>query len=138
MKSLTPIIVWIPMLDADELPGAEDASDRFRDLAIPQFWDGSKKLGKEVGRSIGVPEWTAWDVYLFYPPGAQWTDAGLPAPEAALAQAGGVVVGTEGTLPPSGDQSRLPKRMSGRADVVGEQSDLKALLSQVAQPFARR
>jgi hypothetical protein len=138
MASLTPIVVWIPMLDADEQPAAEEASARFSGLAVPQFWDASKRLGKEVGRSIGAPEWTAWDVYLFYPPGAEWTDAGLPQPEAALAQAGGVVVGTKGALPPAGDQSRLPKRMAGRADVVGEQANLEALLSAVAEPFAKR
>jgi hypothetical protein len=138
MKSLTPIVVWIPMLDADELPGADEASARFRDLVVPQFWDGSQKLGLEVGRSVGVEGWMAWDVYLFYPPGAEWTDAGLPAPEAALAQAGGVVVGTKGTLAPAGDQGRLPKVMRGRADVVGEQAELEALLSRVAEAFVER
>lgn len=126
------------MLDADELPAAEEGSARFRELAVPQFWDGAKKLGKEVGRSVGAPEWTAWDVYLFYPPGAEWSDQGLPAPAAAIAQAGGVVVATKGTLPPAGDQSKAPKRMVGRVDVVGEQADLEALLAQVAEPFAKR
>ena len=61
-----------------------------------------------------------------------------PAPRAGLAQAGGVVVGTKGTLPPIGDQSRLPKTMIGRADVVGEQANLEAVLTQVAEPFAKR
>jgi hypothetical protein len=126
------------MLDADELPAADEASLRFRDLAVPQFWDGSRSFGKEVARSVGADEWTAWDIYLFYAPGAEWVDAGLPAPAAALAQAGGVVVGTKGTLPPAGDQTRLPKRMRGRADVVGEQSNFEALLARVAEPFARR
>jgi hypothetical protein len=126
------------MLDADELPGAVEASARFRGLDVAQFWDGEKKLGKEVGRSVGARNWVAWDIYLFYPPGAEWADSGLPAPEAALVQAGGVVVGTKGTLPPLDDQSRLPKRMSGRADVVGEQADLEALLARVAEPFAKR
>ncbi len=136
-KSLTPIVVWIPMLDADELPAAVEASHRFRYLPVPQFWDGSQNLGKEVGRSVGADGWIAWDVYLFYPPGAEWTDAGLPAPAAALAQAGGVVVGTKGTLPPAGDQTRLVERMRGHADVVGEQSNLDALLAQVAGSFAK-
>ena len=126
------------MFDGDEVPGAGEASKRFRDLPVPQFWDGDEKLGEEVGRSLGAKGWTAWDVYLFYPPGPEWTDAGLPAPEAALAQAGGVVVGTKGTLPAAGDQSHLPKKMIGRADVVGEQSNLEALLTQVADPFAKR
>jgi hypothetical protein len=126
------------MLDGDELPAAIDASAKFRDLPVPQFWDGEQKLGKEVARSVGAPEWTAWDVYLFYPPGVEWTDQGLPAPEAALAQAGGVVVGTPGSLPPTADQSRLPKRMRGGAVVVGEQPDLENLLAKVSADFAKR
>jgi hypothetical protein len=126
------------MLDGDELPSAVDASQQYRDLSVPQFWDGDQKLGKELGRSLGAPEWIAWDIYLFYPPGAEWTDHGLPLPESALVQAGGVVVGTIGTLPPAPDQSQLPDRMRGRADVVGEQSNLEALLLQVANGFAKR
>ena len=126
------------MLDGDELAAAVAASERFRNPPVSQFWDGDAKLGKEVARSVGAPGWTAWDIYLFYPPGAEWTDQGLPAPDAALAQAGGVVVGTKGTLPPAGDQSRLPKRMTGQADVVGEQANIEALLTQVAEPLAKR
>ena len=60
------------MVDAGERPTAEEASARFSGLDVPQFWDRSKRLGEEVGRSIGAPEWTAWDIYLFYPPGAEW------------------------------------------------------------------
>jgi hypothetical protein len=126
------------MVDNDELPAANEASLRFTDVPGRQFWDGEGKLGAEVGRSVGAPGWTAWDIYLFYPPGVEWTDQGLPAPEAALAQAGGVVVGTKGTLPPAADQSHLPKRMKERADVVGAQADLESLLTQVAEPFAKR
>lgn len=126
------------MLDSDELPAALDQSAKFRDLPFPQFWDGEQKLGKEVARSVGAPEWTAWDIYLFYPPGAEWTDQGLPPPEAALAQAGGVVVGTPGSLPPAADQSHLPKRMRDHAIVVGEQPNLEALLAKVAEDFAKR
>lgn len=126
------------MLDGDELPAAIDASAQFRDLPFPQFWDGGQKLGKEVARSVGAPAWTAWDIYLFYPPGAEWTDRGLPAPEAALAQAGGVVVGTPGSLPPVVDQSRVPGRLRDHAIVVGKQSNLEALLAKVAADVAKR
>ena len=126
------------MLASDELPAAVDASNRFRDLPIPQFWDGAKSLGREVARSIGSPEWTAWDIYLFYPPGAEWTNTGLPAPEGALAQVYDVVVGTKGTLPALADQSRLPEKMRSRVDIVGEQADLEKLLTLVAEPFAKK
>lgn len=126
------------MLAADGPAAAAEAAVQYRQIPVPQLWDGSKKLGSEVARSIGAPEWTAWDIYLFYAPGAEWTDQGLPAPEAALAQAGGVVVGTKGTLPPAGDPSFLPKPLAGRVDVVGEQKNLEALLLRVAESFAAR
>jgi hypothetical protein len=129
------------MLDADELPLALTASAAFRDVAVPQFWDGGKLFGNEVARSLGAGGWTAWDIYLFYPPGVEWTDAGIPAPEAALAQAGGVLVASKGTLPPLADQSHLPKKLRGYAEVVGDHEDFEELrdaLARVAATFAKR
>jgi hypothetical protein len=127
------------MLDADELPSALTASAAFRD--VPQFWDGGKLLGNELARALGAGGWTAWDIYLFYPPGVEWTDAGIPVPEAALAQAGGVLVGSKGTLPPLADQSHLPNKLRGYAEVVGEHEDfgeLRDALARVAAAFAAR
>jgi hypothetical protein len=126
------------MLDGDELPAAEKAADAFRDHAIPQFWDGDTKYGNEVARSLGADGWVAWDIYLFYPPGAEWTDKGMPKPEAALAQAGGVVIGTRGTLPAVALDGHIPKRLRDGVDVVGPQSDIDKLLARVATPFAAR
>jgi hypothetical protein len=137
-RSLSEIVVWIPMLADDSRGAAREASQLFRDAEVSQFWDGRQHLGKEVGRSVGVPDWIAWDIYLFYAPGVQWLPGALPTPAAALAQAGGVVVATKGTLPPLPDQARLPKDLLGKADVVGEQSNLEALLTSVAETFARR
>ena len=132
------IVVWIPMLDDDERGAANDASAMFAGTGAPQFWDGAKAFGREVGRSVGAPEWAAWDIYLFYPPGARWDVHGLPAPAAALAQWGGVFVASPGTLPPAPDQSRLPDKWRGKAIVVGEQADLAALFTRVADAFATR
>jgi hypothetical protein len=109
-------------------------------LPVPQFWDGTQKLGKAVARSVDAPDWTAWDIYYFYPPGVEWSDEGLPKPEAGLLQdaPNGVVVGFKGTLPPTADQSRLRAELRERADVVGEMSNFETLLAQVAEPFAKR
>lgn len=127
------------MLGGDERADAEDMTATFADKPIPQFWDGERLLGKEVSRSLGVdPSKVAWDIYLFYPPEARWTDAGLPPPAKVIAQAGGVVIGSNGTLPPRGDQSRLPKWAEGHAEVVGEQPELGELLSAIAVPFVEQ
>ncbi len=139
-KSLATMVVWIPILDADGLPAAVVASASYRNFPVPQFWDGNQRLGKEVARSIDAPDWTAWDIYYFYPPGAEWGDKGIPKPEVGLVQdlPNGVVVGFKGTLPPAADQSRLRDGLRGRADVVGELSNFETLLAQVAEPFAKR
>jgi hypothetical protein len=124
------------MMESDDLPAARDMAGRFADGSIPQFWDGKHLLGKEVSRSLGIePDRPAWDIYLFYPPGAEWTDAGLPPPAKAIAQSRGVVIGAKGTLPPKGDQSRLADWYQGRADVVGEPDELAELLTAIAVPF---
>lgn len=129
------IVVWIPMLDSDERPAAVEASAMFRAARVPQFWDGTRRLGEEVGRSVGAPGWTAWDIYLFYDRGARWTDAGLPGPAAWLAQAGGRVVAGIGTLPAVGEQAALLDRLKGSAVIVGEQAELARLLGEVAGRF---
>jgi hypothetical protein len=126
------------MLDNDELPAAQRASEAFRDRLLPQFWDGAQKLGHEIARSLGADGWAAWDIYLFYPPGVEWADKGMPAPEVALVQAGGVVIGTKGALPAVQLEAHLPKRLRDRVDIVGPQSKIDSLLERVATPFAQR
>ena len=81
------------MLDSDDRAAADEMSASFADGGVPQFWDGKKLLGWEVSRSFGITDHAAWDIYLFYPPDAEWTDAGLPPAEKAIAQARGGVVG---------------------------------------------
>lgn len=127
------------MLDSDERPSAEAMTSLYADKPIPQFWDGERLLGKEVSRSLGVdPSRISWDIYLFYSPDAEWTDAGLPPPAKVIAQTMGAVVGAKGTLPPKGDQSRIPSWAEGRADVVGEVSELGKLLTAIVVPFVEQ
>ena len=123
------------MLDSDERPAADHASEAFADRAIPQFWDGNQAMGKEVARSLGQPDWTAWDIYLFYPPGVAWLDAGLPPAQAMLAQAGGVVVANKGTLPAVELDADLSPKVRTRVDIVGPQTQLDSLLARVAAAF---
>lgn len=137
--SIPVIVAWIPMLDGDDRDAAVGMTSTYADKPIPQFWDGERLLGFEVSRSLGIAtDHASWDIYLFYPPEAEWTDAGLPPPEKVIMQAMGVVVGAKGSLPPKGDQSRLPKWAEGRADVVGEQPELGQLLTAIVVPFVEK
>ena len=117
------------MLDNDERPAADKERASF--TGVPQFWDGAQLLGQQLGNQLAPGyDWIAWDIYLFYAPGAA-----LDAPTAALAQAGGVVIATPGLLPALPDQSRLPRRFRGHAVVVGEQAYFGSLLQRAAASF---
>lgn len=127
------------MLESDDRASAVEMTRTYSDKPVPQFWDGERLLGMDVSRSLGIEaDKASWDIYLLYPPGAEWTDAGLPPPEKVIVQAMGVVIGGKGTLPPRGDQSRTPKWAEGRADVVGEQSELGNLLTALVVPFMEK
>ena len=41
------------------------------DERVKYFWDGEKKLGEAFDQVLGLDQ-TAWDVYLLYPPEAEW------------------------------------------------------------------
>jgi hypothetical protein len=123
------------MLDKDE--GAEVPHASKSVNVSPQYFDGSMLIGNALSRASGITE-TVWDTFLFYPAGTKWGPDGLPFPEIAIAQQGGVVVGTKGTLPPVADQSRLLPSLRGRMMVIGEQTDFESILTQVATAFARQ
>ena len=129
------MVAWIPKLAGDDLEDARAASRAFDAAGVPQYWDGKELLGDEVARALGTSAMgPAWDAYLFYPPDARW-DEHLPPPSVVLAQMAGVVVANKGALPAHGDANVLPAALRDRADVVGEQPELPALLAAAARPF---
>jgi hypothetical protein len=119
MDRLVPMVAWIPMLPSDDRAAADQAAALFAGAAVTQLWDAEQRLGLEVARSFGVADRPAWDVYLFYRPGAEWTDAGLPRADRAIAQ------------------SRMAGWGRGLVDVVGDQRELGALLARIALAYAR-
>jgi len=123
-------VVWIPMLDVDE--GSEVPYASRSVGTSPQYFDGGKLVGDGLARSGGIRE-TVWDAFLFYPPGPTWGPEGLPFPEIAIAQVGGVVLGTKDALPAVADQSRLLPEWSPRMAVVGDQKHIEDLLETVAR-----
>ena len=127
---LRTYVVWIPMLDADE---ASEVPAAATNIALsPQYFDGEKKLGSELAKTLAIEE-PLWDAFFFYPPGAQ-----LAGFDVAIAQAGGVVVGTPNSFPPQADQSRLLESLRGKAVVLGEQDNFEAILTQVTESFVSR
>ncbi len=75
------VIVWIDMLENDYEATAQQAAARFaRDARVRHFHDPRRLAGRAIAASLGAPEdQVAWDIYLFYRPGSQWTK-GPPTP----------------------------------------------------------
>jgi hypothetical protein len=69
-------IVWTHLLPPDSEVEALRASEAFSDERVIHFHDPNRLAGLEIGRALG---WTgdkvAWDIYLFYGPGARWSDS---------------------------------------------------------------
>lgn len=76
---LRGFVVWLPMLPSDskESAGAQAAS--FVDGRLMQHWDGDRASGNLLAKTLGL-KGSAWDVYLLYAPGVQWTGEQPPAP----------------------------------------------------------
>lgn len=131
---LPAFVVWIPILDRDEGSSVPSASTNIG--VSPQFFDGEMRVGASLAKAFAL-EQPVWDSFFFYAPDAAFAADGLPMPTIALAQEGGVVIGTTG-LPPQADQSRLPAELAGKAVVVGEQVDFEAILRRTAKSFVER
>lgn len=59
------------MMDFERtVPGA---TKLLPDRRVSHYWDGEKKLGEGFKPVLGLDQ-TAWDVYLLYPPGAEWKE----------------------------------------------------------------
>ncbi len=72
---ISALIVWIPILNNDSLAAAIPSAASLTDKRIHHFYDQHKKVGKIIADSVGWAGNIAWDIYLFYDPFTEWTDA---------------------------------------------------------------
>jgi hypothetical protein len=75
---LRGFIVWVPKLGAHQNDVAA-ATPTVPDPRAAHYWDGSGYLVHTYPAVLGLGE-DAWDVYLIYPPGVQWTGTAPPRP----------------------------------------------------------
>ena len=68
-------IVWIKKLSGDSEETAKEAAEMFTDHRAVNFYDPNKISGKAIANGLGGTGNVAWDIYLFYRPGDEWTDA---------------------------------------------------------------
>lgn len=75
---LPTFVVWLPMLPADNQEAARRSSKLVADPSVSQFYDPSLRVGHAIAASLGAAGRIAWDIYLFYPAGGEWTGAPPP------------------------------------------------------------
>lgn len=66
-------MVWVDMQPSDCDRSVALAARRFVDGRVHHFHDPKKAAGRAFAVGL-LPTGVAWDVYLFYPPGALWED----------------------------------------------------------------
>jgi hypothetical protein len=71
---LYPAMVWIGMLpdDTEEAARAMTASMPSHPR-VQHFYDPDRRAGQAIARQLGGPGAVAWDIYLFYGKGREWT-----------------------------------------------------------------
>lgn len=72
-------IIWIPILEKDNLNAALPSTKTLNDKRVHHFYDDRKIAGKIIADSVGWKGNVAWDIYLFYSPNVKWAES-LPEP----------------------------------------------------------
>jgi hypothetical protein len=64
-NDLSVFLIWIAMLNEDNVEAAIDRSRELSDSRVTQAWDSSRQIGKLFAKTLHLQK-TAWDVYLVY------------------------------------------------------------------------
>jgi hypothetical protein len=62
------------MLPNDSIETAANAAKPFTDSRANHFFDPEKRVGKAVANSLNWEGRIAWDIYLYYGRGQEWSD----------------------------------------------------------------
>lgn len=73
------------MMSGDVYEAAQKAAKKYKDGRVMHFYDPHQLSGRALAQSLGHSGKVAWDMYLFYPSGAQWRDL-PPAPRIYMHQ----------------------------------------------------
>jgi hypothetical protein len=65
--------VWLPVLGIDSRASLPQATERFSDSRVRQYWDAKAELGQVYSPILKV-DGVAWDVYLLFDRDAEWKD----------------------------------------------------------------
>lgn len=80
--------VWEPILSTDDVRGARKATTILPDPRVRHYWIQGHGVGRLFQPALGLTESLAWDVYLVYPPGVEWSGNRPPKPSYYMHQLG--------------------------------------------------
>ncbi len=66
-------------MEQDSEEQAEASSSSLQDPRVAHWWDPDRQLGRLYTKALGLGK-MAWDVYLLYAPGVEWTGELPPQP----------------------------------------------------------
>ena len=72
--------VWEPILRTDDVRAARRATTILPDDRVRHYWIDGQEIAEAFKPPLGLKDEVAWDVYLVYPPGAEWTESRPPKP----------------------------------------------------------
>lgn len=67
-------IVWINMLQGDDIAAAKRAARIISDPRVRHFYDPQRLAGKTIAHILGGSGKVAWDIYLFYSKVVEWKE----------------------------------------------------------------
>jgi len=68
-------LVWVRVLEEDNLQAAQFAADQMADQSLRHFYDPQQRAAREMAAVLGGPGWFAWDTYLVFSSEAEWREA---------------------------------------------------------------
>lgn len=77
---LAVFVVWEKIGAKDSPETARQATALLPDSRVRFFWSGTRAAGKAFQGTIGIQGTPAWDVFLVYDPGKDWTGDAPPIP----------------------------------------------------------
>lgn len=79
-EKLKAYAVWEPILRTDNLRGARKATTILPDSRVRHYWAEGQEVGEMFKPALGLKDEVAWDVYLVYPAGVEWSAQSPPKP----------------------------------------------------------
>ena len=90
-KNLEVFVVWEYINPTDTSEAALKQSKGMKDPRMTHFWIGNRDMAKLFQKPMGMTKRLAWDLYMVYPPKAEWENS-PPTPSYYMHQLGKTVL----------------------------------------------